>query len=120
MENWIDSAAAGLAIACEGLAVFIIGYAILEGLYSLFALKFRKGTRSPGGKATRIQLGWRLSLALEFLLASDILRTAVAPTWNELAKLGTIVVIRTALNYFLEREIEFDSRNAPTQAAKAA
>jgi uncharacterized membrane protein len=34
------------------------------------------------------------------------------PTWNEIGKLGAIVVLRTVLNYFLEREIEQEQRKA--------
>jgi uncharacterized membrane protein len=53
----------------------------------------------------RLTFGRYLSLALEFQLASDILSTAIAPTWQEIGKLGATAVIRTALNYFLTREI---------------
>ena len=49
---------------------------------------------------------WYLSLALEFQLAADILSTAIAPTWEELGKLGVTATIRTALNYFLSREMK--------------
>ncbi|WKL57638.1 DUF1622 domain-containing protein [Asticcacaulis sp. ZE23SCel15] len=45
-------------------------------------------------------------LSLEFALAADIVRTAIAPTWEDISKLAAIAVIRTALNYFLERDLE--------------
>ena len=45
-------------------------------------------------------------LALEFALAADIARTAIAPTWDDIGQLAAIAVIRTALNYFLERDLE--------------
>jgi uncharacterized membrane protein len=48
----------------------------------------------------------RLAVALEFELAADILRTAVAPTWNEIGQLAAIAALRTALNYFLGKEID--------------
>jgi uncharacterized membrane protein len=54
----------------------------------------------------RLGLGRYLALGLEFQLASDILSTAVAPTFEEIAKLAAIATIRTALNYFLGKEIE--------------
>jgi uncharacterized membrane protein len=54
----------------------------------------------------RLQFSRYLSLALEFQLAADILSTAVAPTWAELGKLGATATIRTALNYFLSKEIQ--------------
>jgi hypothetical protein len=47
-----------------------------------------------------------MALALEFQLGADILATSVAPSWDMLGKLGAIAVLRTALNYFLTREME--------------
>ena len=48
-------------------------------------------------------------LALEFALAADFVRTAVAPTWDDISKLAVIATIRTMLNYFLAKDIaEFD------------
>ena len=44
-------------------------------------------------------------LGLEFALAADILRTAVAPTWDDISKLAVIATIRTMLNYFLAKDI---------------
>lgn len=54
---------------------------------------------------TRFVLARHLALALEFQLAADILSTAIAPSWDQLGKLGAIAIIRTGLNYFLSREI---------------
>lgn len=50
-------------------------------------------------------MGRWLSVVLEFLLAADILRTAVAPSWDAIGKLAAIAGIRTALNYFLGQEV---------------
>ena len=54
----------------------------------------------------RLGLGRYLALGLEFQLASDILSTAVAPTFEEIGKLAAIAAIRTILNFFLRKEIE--------------
>ena len=53
----------------------------------------------------RLQLGRFLALGLEFQLASDILSTAVSPSFAEIGKLGAIATIRTVLNYFLAQEL---------------
>ena len=45
-----------------------------------------------------------LIAGLTFQLAADIIETAVTPTWDDVARLGVIAVIRTFLNYFLERD----------------
>lgn len=45
-------------------------------------------------------------IALEFALGADIVRTAIAPTWDQIGQLGVIAAIRTGLGYFLDRDIE--------------
>ena len=57
---------------------------------------------------TRFRLvfgGW-LVVALEFQLASDIVGTIIAPTTQHLIELGVVAVIRTFLNYFLNKELK--------------
>jgi uncharacterized membrane protein len=46
-----------------------------------------------------------LAIAVE-IAAAAILRTAIAPTWNDIGQLAAIAVLRTALNFFLAKEIE--------------
>lgn len=57
-------------------------------------------------EAIRIKLGSYLVLALEFFIASDIIKTIITPTWEGLGILGAIVVIRTILSYFLTKDIK--------------
>ena len=61
----------------------------------------------------RLRLGRFLALGLEFQLAADILNTAIAPSWDQVALLAAIAAIRTFLNYFLSQELE---RAAAVQA----
>jgi uncharacterized membrane protein len=58
-------------------------------------------------------------MALEFQLAADLLGTTVAPSWDQLGRLGAIAVIRTFLNYFLAREIG-DEEKEEREAKEAA
>jgi uncharacterized membrane protein len=66
----------------------------------------------------RLILGRFLALGLEFQLASDLLRTAVAPSFEEIGKLASVAAIRTALNYFLNREIKAENREFKIEPAK--
>ncbi len=50
-------------------------------------------------------LGYHLLIALEFLIAADIIRTIIDPTLEELLILGVVVAIRIVLGFFLHREI---------------
>lgn len=67
---------------------------------------------APGREArrefdrVRLSLGRFLTLGLEFQLAGDILRTAVAPTFTEIGQLAAVAAIRTVLNFFLGKELE--------------
>ena len=58
--------------------------------------------------AIRLSLGRFLALGLEFQLAGDVLRTAIAPSFAEIGQLAAIAAIRTALNFFLSREIDVE------------
>jgi uncharacterized membrane protein len=57
-------------------------------------------------EAIRLRLGTWLALALEVLIAADILKTVVQPTWQELGQLAAIIVLRIVLNFFLPRDID--------------
>lgn len=95
-----------LAAGVEASAAFVIGLAAIEATIRALVL-FAHPKSSPDEKEhVRLRLGRWLALALEFELAADILRTAVAPTWNEIGQLAAIVVLRTALNFFLQQEID--------------
>ena len=97
-----------LATGVEGCAALLIGIAAIEATIAALIL-FLPGRQKPAVDAKeliRLRLGRWLALALEFELAADILRTAVAPTWGEIGQLAAIVVLRTVLNYFLQKEID--------------
>jgi uncharacterized membrane protein len=57
------------------------------------------------GRGIWLKFATWILLALEFALAADLVRTAVAPTWDDIAKLAMIATIRTMLNYFLAKDI---------------
>ena len=55
--------------------------------------------------AARLRFARYLAPGLELQLGADILSTAIAPSWDQIGKLGAIAVIRTFLNYFLKKEL---------------
>lgn len=59
----------------------------------------------------RIQLGQYLLLGFELLIVSDVIATIVEPTIDELIQVGGVVVIRTVLSFFLNREIEAQKKS---------
>jgi uncharacterized membrane protein len=96
---------ADMALCVEAASVVIIFFASMQALVRAVASLFQ--TRGLHGKReiwARYAV-WLL-LGLEFLLASDIIRTAIAPTWTDIGQLAAVAVIRTFLNYFLTKDIE--------------
>jgi uncharacterized membrane protein len=98
---------------------------IVVGLVFAMAEMFSAHANFRFASFTQIRLMFSryLSLALEFQLASDILSTSITPSWDEIGKLAATAVIRTALNFFLSREMqEFagnQSRDEPKRMGAA-
>lgn len=105
LEVWLKVIVGYLAAGAEIAAAIVIGGAIVRGLLSYSRQLFLRRQHFDATEVIRLQLGRVLALGLEFTVASDILRTAVAPTRQDILNLGAIVLLRTLLNYFLEREI---------------
>ena len=55
----------------------------------------------------RYEVGRYILLGLEFFIAADIVHTIVQPTLEEVAVLAAIVVVRTIISFFLNREIAY-------------
>src|SRR5262245_54921885 len=86
-----------------GALVIFVGAAIAIVRFVYRALVVRS---AQAFVEIRLDLGRFLALGLEFQLAADLLRTAVAPSFAEIGKLAAVAAIRTALNFFLSREIK--------------
>ena len=105
LESWLKWIVGYLAGGAEIAAAIVIGAAVVRGIVSYVRQLFSRRQHIDSAETIRLQLGRVLALGLEFSVASDILRTAVAPTRQDILNLGAIVLLRTLLNYFLEREI---------------
>jgi uncharacterized membrane protein len=110
--------AQNIATLVEGIGVVIVAVAVV-----LATVRFVTGLvtwrRTVPSDSVRLALGRSLALSLEFLLGADILRTAVEPSWDEIGRLAAIATIRTALNYFLQREIAAEARMTTSEALLA-
>jgi uncharacterized membrane protein len=105
LEEWLKVIVGYLAAGAEIAAAVVIGGAVIRGIVDYIRQLFSRRQHLDTTESIRLKLGRVLALGLEFTVASDILRTAVAPTRQDILNLGAIVLLRTLLNYFLEREI---------------
>lgn len=118
-EDLVQRGAFGLALLAEGIAVLLIAFALVTATWRTFRAAGQRGAAHPWTNV-RLDLGRSLALALEFLLAADIVRTAVAPNWDDILKLAAIAVIRTGLNFFLQRDIREVRKTEATAAEDRA
>lgn len=111
MELFLGGLARVTSQLSETAAVIVIAGASLEAFVRLLWMIATTGGAGHGQrKAIWQRFGMWLLLGLEFELAADIIRSVVSPTWRDLGQLGAIAVIRTFLNYFLEKDLETASR----------
>lgn len=100
-------------VEAAGAIVIVIG-ALVAMVKFVVALLRRDAIEFT---TVRLTLGRFLALGLEFQLASDVLRTAISPSFQEIGKLAAIAAIRTALNYFLAKEIAEEQRTIEQRRA---
>ena len=91
--------------AVEITAAAIIGVAIIRVLFRYISFLYIDRKMFPYEKL-RVEFGSSVAVALELMLGADVLGTAVAPSWSDIGQLAAIAIIRTALNYFLGKELK--------------
>lgn len=119
VETEVIVAVAWLRLIIESVGALVIAIGMVVALVTV-----ARGliySRTLNFTRVRLTLARYLALALEFQLGADILTTAIAPSWDQIGKLGAIAVIRTALNFFLSREMKEEaSEIEEEQAARDA
>ena len=118
MEELFISISRGLGLVVEMVAVVVVAFGALEAFLKLIWIVVTPGTTHGERKAIWRGFGMWLLLGLEFELAADIIDSVISPTWQDVGMLGAIAVIRTFLNYFLEKDIE-ESDQRTVQEMKA-
>ena len=105
MEELLFRFSGYAALFIEAAAVLIVLAGAIGAFVSLVKVTVDRATHGAR-KAVWRRFGVWLLLGLEFELAADIIRSVIAPTWEDLGKLAIIAVVRTFLNYFLEKDLE--------------
>lgn len=115
LEEHFKAIAELVALAIEAGAVLVVTYGALEAILLLAKAIWLRQPTAYQGRLIWLRFATWILLALEFALAADIVRTAIAPTWDDIGKLAAIAVIRTMLNYFLAKDIAAFSKEEEEQ-----
>lgn len=90
----------GTGVDAIGVLIVVVGAIIA-------LIRFLQRHNTSGYKQFREDFGRAILLGLEFLVAGDIIRTVVvAPTMENVAVLGLLVLIRTFLSFSMQLEID--------------
>ncbi len=95
-----------VTIILEVISVICIILGIIVSMREMARRRKSTTETTPLYIKVRIRFGGWLALALEYQLAADIVGTTIAPSTEHLIRLGAIALIRTFLNYFLNREVK--------------
>jgi uncharacterized membrane protein len=128
VEDVIKALSQGVASLAEGAAAIVVGIAAIRAFLwfvaslagSLLGVAGADAPEQVPKEAIRLNLGRSLALALEFEVGADILKTVAAPDLNSLLLLAGIIILRTLLNYFLERELTAAARRSSTPSDPTA
>lgn len=112
MEIALHLLAERLSQTLQFLTMLLLGFGTAAAIWNLCSGLVRR--RPTAALTLEVWQGlsrWLL-LGLEFMLAADLIDTAVSPTWDDIGKLAAIATVRTVLGFFLGRDIELARRIA--------
>ena len=109
MEEIVSRWTTTIALVLSAFAVVLAALASFEAAVRAVIAFGKIGQEHRGLEAIRWRYGRWLTLVLDFLIAADILRTAVTPSWTEIGQLGAIIILRTVITMTLAKEIKEES-----------
>jgi uncharacterized membrane protein len=104
MKEWLVLITEPTIVIIDGIALVIVAIGTIDALVRAVPIMLS----SPSGHLRRdiwLRYARWLVAALTFQLAADILETSISTSWQGMVQLAAIAVIRTFLNYFLERDL---------------
>lgn len=114
---------AKIILILNSFSVLILLVGVVKAAFDFFKNEFSSGsTQEISMKHNKIKLylGSYILLSLEVLIASDIIETILNPSVDDMLILGGVVVIRTAISYFLGKEMEEAEAKTAEKASKKA
>lgn len=122
LKEWLVAVTENAAIVIDWMALVIV----LIGTAEAFFNGLRLLLSSPDAHHRRdvwLRYARWLVAGLTFQLAADIIDTSITTGWEAVGRLAAVAVIRTFLNYFLERdltEVRVRQREASKESGEGA
>lgn len=118
MQAWLEALVEVVARGAEFATVALVAVGALEAAGRIVWQTLRRTGTAQAKRGIWLRFAAWILLALEFALGADIVRTAVAPTWDDIGQLAAIATIRTALSWFLARDLSaMEAEGRPARRA---
>jgi uncharacterized membrane protein len=105
MEAWFDTITRVAIIVINSMALVIVFVGTVEAFVRGFLAILRPSPLDDRFRIVWVRYARWLVAGLTFQLGADIIETAIAPGWVDIGRLAAVAVIRTFLNFFLERDL---------------
>jgi uncharacterized membrane protein len=119
MSEWLTFLTQYAIEIINAVTLLIIGIGAIEMALRCLRAVFAGSTTGEELREAYLRYARWLIVGLTLQLGGDIMETAIAPTWDDIGRLAAIAVVRTFLNYFLERDI-LEARRLRSERAEGS
>lgn len=106
LKSWLVVLTEPVVVVIDAMALLLIAVATVVVFLRALRLLWRGHASNVERRDLWLEYGRWLVAGLTVQLAADILESSIYTSWNSIGQLGAIAVIRTFLNFFLERDIQ--------------
>ena len=104
MREWLIALTEQAIVIIDSMALLIVAVGTVIAFGSALRFMFSPSD-SHARRAAWLNYSRWLVAALTFQLAADIIESSITTSWNTVGRLAAVAVIRSFLNYFLERDM---------------
>ncbi len=104
-----------LALIIDLIGITIILYGFVVALIQFITVelkRFQTHASASACQSVRLTLGMYILLGIEFMIASDIIHTVLSRELGDLIFVAALVAIRTAISFFLGKELQEARRSS--------
>jgi uncharacterized membrane protein len=105
MRQWLIAVAEPTIVVIDALALLVIVFGTIQAFVGAARAVFSQISTEEERRDVWLRYGRWLVAGLTFQLAADIIETSITTGWEAIGRIAAIAVLRTFLNYFLERDL---------------
>jgi len=105
MKEWLITVTEYTIVVIDAMALVIVLFGTVEAFVSGLRMMLAGTATNIERRELWLRYARVLVAGLTFQLGADIIETSITNDWEAVGRLGAIAVIRTFLNFFLERDV---------------